>query len=190
MQAVFFEMRPHPGHLAHYFDHVAKLKPILAAHTGMKFLDRYMSLTNADELLSHQLWESEAAIAAWRSEAEHRRSQTAGRHVHFADYRIRVGERVWHWEAGRTDPSKAATNPVESQHVVAIYSRQPVSAPSFSSFESVNNPGKFISLATLDGHAPAFEEFRKHIGSDGLDAAAVYAIARDYSQFSRAQAPR
>jgi Antibiotic biosynthesis monooxygenase len=189
MQAVFFEMRPKAGHLAHYFDHVARLKPVLAAHKDMMFLDRYMSLTNTDELLSHQLWESEAAIAAWREDAEHRRSQAVGRHVHFDNYRIRVGLRVWHWEDGKTEVAESAASSSRSQHIVALYSRQPIAAPSFSVFESVNTPGKFVSIASMDGVAPAYEEFRRYVGSHGTDAAAVYAIARDYGLFDRAQAP-
>ena len=95
MHALFFEVRPLAGHLPHYFEHVARLKPVLARHTGLAFLDRYSSLADADLLLSHQLWNSEDDIVKWRNDPVHRTSQTAGRHVHFADYRIRVGERVW-----------------------------------------------------------------------------------------------
>lgn len=87
MHALFFEVRPHPGHLDHYFTHVARLRSILARHRGLVFLDRYASLSDQDVLLSHQLWESEEAISAWRSDPEHQRSQTAGNNVHFADYR-------------------------------------------------------------------------------------------------------
>ncbi len=189
MQAVFFEVRPHEGHLAHYFAHVARLKPVLAHHSGLVFLDRYTALADPDVLLSHQLWESEAAIAGWRADAEHRRSQKAGRNVHFENYRIRVGERVRHWEAGKPEIATSSTSTGDGQHVIAIYSRHPIAAPSFTAFESVNHPGKFISLATTKGCASAHDIMGEHIGTDGLEAVAIYAIARDYSQFDRAQAP-
>ena len=91
MHGLFFEMRPKPGHMAHYFAHVDRLKPVLARHHGMVFLDRYRPLDDAEALLSHQLWADEAAIAAWRADPTHRASQAAGRRVHFEDYRIRVG---------------------------------------------------------------------------------------------------
>ncbi len=189
MHAVFFEVRPHAGHLAHYFDHVARLKPVLARHPGMAFLDRYSSLADADVLLSHQLWESEAAIAAWRADVEHRRSQAAGRHVHFADYRIRVGERVRHWEAGKMEIAASSTSTAGEQHVIALYSLHPIAAPLFTAFESVNRQGKFVSLATTKGIDSAHERMSEHIGADGIETAAIYAIARDYSQIDRAQAP-
>lgn len=189
MHAVFFEMRPRSGHLVNYFGHVAKLKPALARHPGIAFLDRYTSLSDADVLLSHQLWESEDAIAAWRADANHRRSQSAGRHVHFADYRIRVGERVSYWEAGMAGmPSCSAYKPGR-QHVIALYGRLPIAQTPFLAFGSVNNQGRFIALTETVGSA-SHELLANHIGADGLDAAAVYAISRDYSQIDRSQAPR
>ncbi len=189
MHAVFFEMRPRAGHLSHYFEHVAKLKPVLARHHGLAFLDRYSSLADADVLLSHQLWESEAAIAAWRADLQHRRSQAAGRKVHFADYRIRVGKRVSHWEAGQTEVAATPKSEVDTEHVIAFYGLCPIAAPFFTAFESVNYQGKFISLAAMQGFSSAQERLREHIGANGLEAAAIYAITRDYGQFDRAQAP-
>lgn len=189
MHAVFFEMRPHAGHLAHYFDHVARLKPVLARHAGLAYLDRYRSLADDDVLLSHQLWESEAAIAAWRADAEHRRSQAAGRAVHFANYRIRVGERVRHWQASTTESTHCAAATGDGQHVIALYSRHPIAGPSFTAFESVNHSSRFIALATTEGAQRADDVLAHQIGADGLEAAAVYAITRDYSQVDRAQAP-
>lgn len=185
MHALFFEVRPKPGHLAHYFDHVALLRPVLAKHTGLAFLDRYASLKEADLILSHQLWESEDAIVAWRKDATHRRSQTAGRQVHFADYRIRVGARILHWTGGGVTPLEAS----DTSHVVALYGTSPVNDPAFDGFESVNHKGQFIALATVDGAAVAQALLDLHLGTSGLEEAAVYSIRRDYGQFDRAQAP-
>ena len=92
MHGLFFDVQPKPGHMPHYFDHVNRLKPILAAHAGLMFLDRYQPRDDAGALLSHQLWADEQAIAAWRAESTHRASQAAGRRIHFDGYRIRVAK--------------------------------------------------------------------------------------------------
>lgn len=94
MYALFFEVRPKPGHLPHYFEHVERLRPALARHTGLLFLDRYRSLSDEAVLLSHQHWRDEAAILGWRRDSLHLQSQQAGRYQHFADYRIRVASLV------------------------------------------------------------------------------------------------
>lgn len=188
MHALFFEMRPLPGHLDHYFAHVARLKPVLSRHEGLMFLDRYLSLNEPDLILSHQLWADEDAIIAWRADRDHRKSQTAGRNVHFADYRIRVGARVVHQEAGnaaRTDESAAADVP----HMLALYGTAPVTAEGFRAFESVNHKGRFIALASYPGFGSAKDALHRHAAAEGLQEAAIYSLRRDYGQFDRAQAP-
>ena len=50
-----------------------------------------------DLILSHQYWASESALVAWRHNKEHRYSQTQGIKKIFANYRIRVGPRIWSW---------------------------------------------------------------------------------------------
>lgn len=189
MHALFFEVRPKAGHLKHYFEHVARLRPALAHHTGLAFLDRYSSLSEADLLLSHQLWESEEAIIAWRANATHRSSQSAGRRVHFADYRIRVGERVLQWRADEPEARARVVVAADAPHVLAFYGTQPVTGPECAAFESVNNNGRFITLATAKGLAAAEALFETQIGASGLDEGAIYSIRRDYGQFDRVQAP-
>ena len=189
MHALFFEVRPLPGHLPHYFEHVARLKPELARHNGLAFLDRYGAVGDADLLLSHQLWETEQDIAAWRADSVHRASQAAGRHVHFADYRIRVAERVVHWQAGIAEVALPAERQ-DGAHVLAIYGTQPICAPGFAAFESVNHAGQFIALTTADGLASAQTVLAAQLGQPGLQQAAVYRVLRDYGMFDRAQAPR
>lgn len=189
MHALFFEVRPHPGHLEHYFEHVARLRPVLARHTGLAFLDRYSSLSEPDLLLSHQLWDSEDAIIGWRADAVHRRSQSAGRQIHFADYRIRVGARVLHWKSGSPHPLADEKAAQDVLHVLAVYGTLPLNAPGFRTFESVNHKDRFIALAAADGRAAAEAALHAQIGAPGLGEAAVYSIRRDYGQFDRAQAP-
>lgn len=189
MHALFFEVRPKPGHLEHYFEHVARLRPVLARHTGLRFLDRYSALAEPNLLLSHQLWDSEEAIIAWRQDTTHRRSQSAGRQVHFADYRIRVGARVLHWAAQVRDAPAPSAGASEGSHVVALYGTQPVRAAAFAAFESVNTKGKFVALATTDSYAAAKTLLNATLGASALDSGSIYTIRRDYGQFDRAQAP-
>lgn len=190
MHALFFEMRPKSGHLDHYFEHVARLRPVLARHSGLVFLDRYGALGESDVLLSHQLWEDEAAIIAWRKDAEHRRSQEAGRHIHFSDYRIRVGERFMLWQPTEGFTLAEAKTDLTASFVLAIYGTTPVTAPPFSAFESFNHKGRFISLASFDSLEAAETAFKFHIERPGTEKIAVYSIHRDYGQFDRAQAPQ
>ncbi|MEO9653279.1 MAG: antibiotic biosynthesis monooxygenase [Roseobacter sp.] len=189
MHALFFEVRLKSGHLPHYFEHVARLRPVLEQHTGLKFLDRYTALDDSDLLLSHQLWESEDAIIKWRKDATHRRSQSAGRQVHFADYRIRVGARVLHWTSAQQNPQPPAGIGDDDTYVVAFYSTETVVAPACASFESVNTEGKFIALAGADNYTAARHLLDKNLDAPGLDEAAIYSIRRDYGQFDRGQAP-
>lgn len=188
MHALFFEVRPHPGHLPHYFEHVARLKPELARHSGLAFLDRYTSLADPDVLLSHQLWQDEAAIIAWRQDKVHRASQAAGRHVHFADYRIRVGARVLHWQPGISAHSPAEQ--LDGPHVIALYATHPMVDTRFVSFESVNNPGRFVSLASVEGFAAAAALLLAATEATPTEQAAAYRIHRDYGLNDRAQAPK
>ena len=189
MHALFFEVRPKPGHLDHYFDHVERLRPVLAQHKGLRFLDRFSAPSDSDLLLSHQIWDSEDAIIAWRKDATHRRSQSAGRQVHFADYRIRVGARVLHWTVGAQVKPAPLVMASDVSHILALYSTQPVKAPAFGAFESVNNKGRFISLVTTDGYTAAQALLNNNLGAPGLEEGAIYSIRRDYGQFDRAQAP-
>ena len=189
MHALFFEVRPRPGHLKHYFEHVDRLRPVLVRHPGLVFLERYTALADDQVLLSHQLWQDEDAIIGWRKDPEHRRSQTAGRNVHFQDYRIRVGQRVLHHRAeGDSDaPLQAApTRP----HVVALYANTPAEDPAFASFESVTTPGRFACLATLPDRAAAEALFDHAHTAPGVQEAAAYAITRDYGMFNRQEAPQ
>jgi heme-degrading monooxygenase HmoA len=189
MHAVFFEVRPKPGHLEHYFEHVGRLRPVLARHTGLAFIDRYASLSDREVLLSHQLWDSEEAIVGWRADSVHRQSQTAGQKVHFADYRIRVGARVLHLQSGLPDDPPTGGAEVSGAHVVALYATAPIEVPGFTAFESVNRQSRYVALASIDGVAAAAEVLTAHRTLPGLEDAAAYCIRRDYGQHDRAQAP-
>jgi heme-degrading monooxygenase HmoA len=90
MIAVIFEVEPAEGQFDAYLDFAARLRPILEQMPGFISVERFRSLTNPAKLLSLSFWESEAAVAGWRNQMEHRQAQAAGRAGIFAGYRLRV----------------------------------------------------------------------------------------------------
>jgi heme-degrading monooxygenase HmoA len=183
MHALFFDVLPKPGHMVHYFEHVAILKPVLARHEGLIFLDRYRPLDQPEAVLSHQHWADEDAIAAWRRDATHRASQSAGRTLHFESYRIRVGPQVLDLPGNERDLADA-----DGRFVVAAYGTAPVALDGGRAFESVNHEGRFVTL--LATHRAALARDAAHRAMDrGAETARVFDIARDYTMTDRAEAP-
>jgi len=90
MIAVIFEVEPHPARKREYLDIAASLRAELQAIDGFISVERFQSLSNPDKILSLSLWRDEAAVKAWRSKANHRSAQRAGREGIFRDYRLRV----------------------------------------------------------------------------------------------------
>lgn len=184
MHGLFFDVQPKPGHMVHYFEHVAILKPVLARHEGLVFLDRYRPLDDPDAILSHQLWAGEAAIAAWRSDAAHRASQAAGRRVHFESYRIRVGPQLAEIPGQGAPPGDDP-----GRLVVAAYGTAPVDVPGGRAFESVNHEGRFVTLVATDRMGPARDAARR-AKAGGAETVRVFSITRDYTMTDRAEAPQ
>lgn len=185
MHGLFFDVQPKAGHMPHYFDHVDRLKPILAQHKGLMFLDRYRPLDDAGALLSHQLWADEAAIAGWRADSTHRASQSAGRRIHFDGYRIRVGAVVAHLTPVGGDI--AEDMPPERLLVVA-YGKAPIAMPDARAYESVNHAGRFVTLSAHADRTTA-QALAKEALAFGADELRIFAIARDYTLSDRAEAP-
>jgi heme-degrading monooxygenase HmoA len=90
MIAVIFEVWPKPEHKKEYLDLAAELKPILEAIDGFISVERFESLTEKGKILSVSFFRDEAAVAAWRNVAEHRKSQGKGRARIFENYRLRI----------------------------------------------------------------------------------------------------
>jgi heme-degrading monooxygenase HmoA len=90
MIAVIFEVFPAGGRKGDYLEHAARLKAELECMDGFISVERFQSLTDPDKLLSLSFWRDEEAVACWRSRADHRAAQSAGRKVVFRDYRLRV----------------------------------------------------------------------------------------------------
>ncbi len=90
MIAVIFEVRPKPDRRQEYLDIAASLRPVLAEIDGFISVERFESLTEPGKILSLSFFRDEAALAAWRNIAAHRRAQHRGRSEIFADYRLRI----------------------------------------------------------------------------------------------------
>lgn len=175
MHALFFDVRPRPGHMPHYFEHVARLKPVLARHAGLVYLDRFTPRDAPGALLSHQLWADAGAIAAWRADPTHRASQAAGRRVHFEDYRIRVGVEV----AAPEGPGR---------YVVAAYGTGLDATAGARLHDSVTTEGARLAL-TACTDPEATRAARAAAAAAGAREIRVFAILRDYTMTDRAEAP-
>ncbi len=90
MIAVIFEVEPAAGQESTYLDTAAELRPLLDEVEGFISVERFKSLTNPGKILSLSFFESEAAVANWRNQEEHRRAQAMGRGGVFAGYRLRI----------------------------------------------------------------------------------------------------
>jgi heme-degrading monooxygenase HmoA len=90
MHAVIFEVEPEPTRRQDYLDIAARLRPELEQTDGFISIERFQSLTEPEKILSLSFWRDEAAVAAWRNQAEHREAQRAGRGGIFRNYRLRV----------------------------------------------------------------------------------------------------
>lgn len=90
MIAVIFEVIPAEGHKAAYLDIAAKLRPLLDEVDGFISVERFQSITDPSKMLSLSFFRDVTALANWRSLAEHRAAQKAGRDGIFEGYRLRV----------------------------------------------------------------------------------------------------
>ena len=90
MIAVIFEVWPKEDHREPYLRRAMSMRDMLDTIPGFISVERFESLTEPGKLLSLSFWENEAALENWRNLPEHRAAQSAGRDIHFADYRLRV----------------------------------------------------------------------------------------------------
>ena len=91
MIAVMFEVEPADGRRESYLEMAAKMRPLLDEVDGFISVERFQSITNPGKMLSMSFFRDEEALANWRTLAEHRAAQKAGRGGMFAGYRLRIG---------------------------------------------------------------------------------------------------
>ncbi len=87
---VLFEVTPTKEGKARYLELAAMLKPLFSGCDGFISAERFQSLADERKILSMNVWESEEAMKAWRTEAEHRMSQLEGKNKLFENYKISV----------------------------------------------------------------------------------------------------
>ena len=92
MVIVVFEVTMKPGRDEDYFALAARLREALEKVDGFLSVERFKSLTEEGKYLSLSTWRDEAAVTAWREQADHRAAQALGKGDLFADFRIRVAE--------------------------------------------------------------------------------------------------
>lgn len=200
MIGLFFEVQTRPGHRDQYLNLAASLKPDLEALGGCLFIDRFRSLTQENLLLSHQIWQDEGALTAWRAHAHHHEVQTIGREKVFSDYRIRVaqvihearpGQPVWQPErrTAYNDParrpptylltaeSKSATLPVQTEW-------------RSDAFASVYREGHFAHLIDLPDHSSGVEFGARLFADSTTEYFRIFEVMRDYGMYERAEAPQ
>ena len=184
---LFFEVTPHLGHSKHYFSYVEKLRPELAKHSGLVWLNRYQTLSDDCSLLSYQLWENEKSIENWRNNKMHRLAQEAGNKVHFKDYRIRVGKRVSFWPQGETSELNNGSIAKSSSLLLCVQSEDPILQESFAKFGffeglycELSGSNQFVTLVRPNDLFCA-KTIASTIISDLNCEIDLFAISRDYS---------
>jgi len=206
---LFFEVRPKPGQRQAYFDHVEQLKPILAGHDGLLWMQRYQSIDQAALILSHQYWAGEAALAKWRRNQNHRYAQIQGMKHIFADYRIRVGPRIWHWDGTAGFDSlpydyapvgqsvgQSVGQPVgqsDRSFILTLHMAADAAIPPLESslditghFHALADEKSTLIMAVCSDLSPALGQ---SIKQSGAHRAALFAPTRDYGLFDRDAAP-
>ena len=144
---LFFEVAPHLGHSEHYFSYVEKLKPELAKHSGLVWLNRYQILSNDGTFLSCQLWKNEKSIENWRNNKMHRLVQKAGINAHFKDYRIRVGQRVSLWVQGEIIKLKTGSPTEPSSLLLCVQSEAFTPHDTFAKLSCFESDYREISVS-------------------------------------------
>ncbi|GFE49677.1 antibiotic biosynthesis monooxygenase [Roseobacter cerasinus] len=196
MHALLFEMEPRSGHEGHYFKHAEALRPLLAQHAGLLFIERFKSISRPKMILSHSHWRDEASLAKWRSDPDHHRSQTAGRNKHFSDYRLRISHvlkmmrqdtdpEIWSAEGAYTNVD---ATPARFLTIVASKG-SPVDLGG-ECFHSVTADENFLCVTNAATRDHGDELIAKAMMNPNASSAMLALVSRDYSMFERAEAPQ
>jgi len=200
MISLFFEVEIRPGHINHYLELAASLRPELMAMGGCLFIDRFRSLSRDNLLLSYQIWRDEGALTAWRVHAHHHEVQTLGRKKVFSDYRIRVAEVIHEarpdkpiWQPARrtpyNDPERRSPT-----YVLVAESRNaglPVKTEWRSEvFASVYREGYFAHLVDVPD-VRSGQDFGAGLFTDATtEYFRIVDVMRDYTMYDRTEAPQ
>lgn len=92
MYAVIFEVVIKKEFEASYLELAAALREEVENIPGFISVERFASVVNEGKLVSLSFWETEEAIAQWRSNLNHQAAQQRGITEYFDDFRIRVAK--------------------------------------------------------------------------------------------------
>jgi heme-degrading monooxygenase HmoA len=200
MIGLFFEVQTRPGHRDQYLDLAASLKPALEATGGCLTIERFQSLSREDLLLSHQIWQDEAALTAWRVHGQHHRVQELGRERVFADYRIRIaqvihearpGQSVWRPERRTPYNDPARRQPTYVLTAESKNARLPVETEwRGDAFASVYREGQFAHLIDLPDPESGIAFGARLFADPTVEYFRVFEVMRDYGMYERAEAPQ
>ncbi|MEM7523235.1 MAG: antibiotic biosynthesis monooxygenase family protein [Pseudomonadota bacterium] len=196
MHALLFEMEPRAGHEAHYFRHAEVLRPLLASHDGLLFIERFTSLSRPGVILSHSHWRDEASLSKWRSDPKHHSSQAAGRIGHFKDYRIRISHVLAMARPGaerQTWTTAGAYSDVGSAHpryLTIIASKGEPFASRGEGFQSVTAKDGYLAVSDVASYERGLDAVGAAMADPTVTSAILSLVSRDYGMFERAEAPQ
>lgn len=196
MHALLFEMEPRSGHESHYFKHAEALRPLLAQHAGLLFIERFKSVARPNVILSHSHWRDEASLAKWRSDPDHHRSQSAGRNKHFKDYRLRISHvlkmmrhdakpEVW-----PVDGAYADVEAIPARFLTIVASHGDPVDLGGEPFHSVTVDGNFLCVTDANSRDHGDEMIAEAMTNPHTMSAMLALVSRDYGMFERAEAPQ
>jgi len=113
--AVIFEVEQAEGRMDQYLKLAAALRGELETIDGFLSVERFLSTSTPNKMVSLSFFRDERAVQQWRNTTAHRATQARGRAGVFTNYRLRVAEVVRDY--GMTDRAEA---PADS---VAVHSR-------------------------------------------------------------------
>lgn len=196
MHALLFEMEPRSGHEGHYFKHAEALRPLLAHHAGLLFIERFKSISRPNVILSHSHWRDEASLAKWRSDPDHHRSQAAGRNKHFKDYRLRISHvlkmvrqdaepKVW-----TADGAYADVDAIPARFLTIVASKGDPADLGGECFHSVTVEGNFLCVTGVNTRDHGEEIIAEAMTRPHATSAMMGLVSRDYGMFERTEAPQ
>ncbi|MGP1256461.1 MAG: antibiotic biosynthesis monooxygenase family protein [Kiloniellales bacterium] len=196
MHALLFEMEPRSGHEDHYFEHAEALRPLLAQHAGLLFIERFKSISRPKVILSHSHWRDEASLAKWRSDPDHHRSQAAGRNKHFKDYRLRISHVLKMMrqdavpESWTADGAYSNVDAIPARFLTIAASKgDPVDLRG-ERFHSVTVDGNFLCVTDANSRDHGEEIIAEAMTKPHATSAMLALVSRDYGMFERAEAPQ
>lgn len=200
MIGLFFEVQTRPGRRDQYLDLAAALRPALEATGGCLSIERFRSLTREDLLLSHQIWQDEAALTAWRVHGQHHRVQELGREQVFADYRIRIAQVIHEarphqpvWQPERRTPcdGPARRPPTYMLSAESKKAELPVETGwQREAFESVYRKGHFAHVIDVPDARTGIEFGTQLFADPTIEYFRILEVMRDYTMYDRTEAPQ